>query len=79
MEFGDTPKDWPDHMPTCHDGAYGAFGMFDHVNLFTSTSPIGRPIAIYFGESPMHGFAPLDAKACGKLHVPKSSHWKIWK
>ena len=48
MKFGDTPKDWPENMPTCDSLALGAFGMFDHVNLYGSDSPIGRPVALPF-------------------------------
>ena len=74
MKFGDTPKDWPENMPTCEGDlmkALGAFGMFDHVNLYGSDSPIGRPVAIYEGEAPLHGFSNTNARACGKLQPEK--------
>ena len=73
LNFGDTPKDWPEHMPTCHEhgSEYGAFGMFDHVNLYSSFAPIGRPVAIYTGEAPLHGFSSNDIMACGKLQILK--------
>ena len=71
LKFGDTPNDWPENTPTCESSGLGAFGMFDHVNLFGSDSPVGRPVAIYEGEAPLHGFSDTNARACGKLQPEK--------
>jgi len=67
LEFGETPDDWPEDIAICEKGQLGAFGMFDHINLFSELSPENHPIAIYDGEAPMHGFDDSHVVACGQL------------
>ena len=67
LEFGETPEDWPEGITTCHKDQEGAFGMFDHINLYSELSPENHPIAIYSGEAPLHGFSASDVIACGQL------------
>ena len=67
LEFGEAPEDWPEGIAKCAKSQQGAYAMFDHINLFTEFSPENRPVAIYSGEAPMHGFSPADVIACGKF------------
>lgn len=67
LEFGDVPEDWPEGIVSCKTGESGAYGMFDHINLYSDSSPEGRPVAVYSGEAPLHGSSEQDLISCGKL------------
>ena len=67
LEFGETPEDWPEDVAICKEGQVGAFGMFDHINLFSELAPENHPVAIYSGKAPLHGFSDTNVVACGQL------------
>jgi hypothetical protein len=67
LEFGDTPEDWPTGIAKCDKPLSGAYGMFDHINLFGDESPDHRPVVVYAGEAPIKGFSSADVISCGIL------------
>ena len=48
LEFGETPDDWPEDIAICEKGQLGAFGMFDHINLFSEL--VSQIISSTFGH-----------------------------
>ena len=54
LEFGETPDDWPEDIAICEKGQLGAFGMFDHINLFSElvSQILSSPFATR-GRSPI--------------------------
>ena len=47
----------------------GAYGMFDHVQLFGDACPSGRPIVLYKGEASIDNFDESAVVACGRLET----------
>ena len=70
LNFGQAPENWPEDIANCQNGQQGAYEMFDHINLYSDASPVNRPVAIYKGEAPLHGFSANDVLACGVLRNP---------
>ncbi len=68
LDFGSVPEDWPEGVEKCDDEQeLGAYGMFEHVSLYGDFSPINKPVVIYGGSAPLHGFSASDVLACGRL------------
>merc|ERR1712037_1044746 len=61
------PKKWPEDVAVCEKSEFGAFNMFDHINLFSELSPENHPVAIYNGEAPLKEFDAKNVIACGLL------------
>ena len=55
------------HVVISIKGQFGAFAIFDHINLFSELSPENHPVAIYNGEAPLKEFDALNVIGCGLL------------